>query len=100
MMDILATGVFEVGMLLCFAAAWPFNIMKAYRSRTAVGTSLWFMLVIEVGYLLGILNKVVRDDVNYVVAFYILDIVLVGIGIYLYFRNSRLDRLASQTRSE
>ena len=40
MMDILATGVFEVGMLLCFAAAWPFNIMKAYRSRTAVGTSL------------------------------------------------------------
>ena len=46
MIDLLATGVFEVGMLLCFAAAWPFNIAKAYRSRTAKGTSIGFMAVI------------------------------------------------------
>ena len=87
-------------MLLCFAAAWPFNIVKAYRSRTAVGTSLPFMLVIEVGYVLGILNKVVRDDINYVVAFYALDIVLVGIGISLYCRNRRLDARAAEAPSE
>ena len=96
----MATGVFEVGMLLCFAAAWPFNIAKAYRSRTAKGTSIGFMAVIEVGYVLGILNKVVRDDINYVVFFYVLDIVLVGIGMYLYFRNRRLDELAASSQSE
>ena len=71
-------GIFEVIMLLCFAAAWPANILKAYRARTAVGTSLPFMLIIEVGYVCGMLNKVVNDEVfidgvfNYVLAFYIL----------------------------
>lgn len=99
MMDILATGVFEVGMLLCFAAAWPLNIIRAYRARTAVGTSIGFMTIIEVGYVLGILNKVVRDDINYVVAFYVLDIVLVGIGMALYFRNLRLDRIKASESS-
>lgn len=86
-------------MLLCFAAAWPFNIMKAYNSRTAAGTSLWFMLVIEIGYVLGILNKIVRDDINYVVYFYVLDIVLVAIGIFLYFRNRRIDALNREQAS-
>ena len=44
------TGIFEVGMLLCFAAAWPANIYKAYRARTTLGTSLPFMLIVELGY--------------------------------------------------
>ncbi len=91
MMDILATGVFEVVMMLCFAAAWPFNIMRLYRSRTAIGTSLLFIVIIEAGYIFGILNKIVRNDINYVVAFYVLDIVLVGIGLVLYFRNRKID---------
>ncbi len=100
MMDLLATGVFEVGMMLCFAAAWPFNILRAYRARTARGTSLSFMLIIEVGYVLGILNKIVRDDVNYVVAFYILDITLVAIALALYVRNRRLDSLKAKASDE
>ncbi len=100
MMDLLATGVFEVGMMLCFAVAWPFNILRAYRARTAMGTSLPFMLIIEVGYILGILNKIVRDDVNYVVAFYILDITLVAIALALYARNRRLDSLRAKASKE
>ena len=91
-------GIFEVIMLLCFAAAWPANILKAYRARTAVGTSLPFMLIIEVGYVCGMLNKVVNDEVfidgvfNYVLAFYILDFCLVLIGVILYFRNRAIVR--------
>ena len=48
-----------------------------------MGTSLPFMLIIEVGYVCGMLNKVVNDEVfidgvfNYVLAFYILDFCLV-----------------------
>ena len=88
-------GIFEVIMLLCFAAAWPANIYKAYRARTAVGTSLPFMLIIEVGYISGMINKLVNDDISYVMAFYIFDFCLVLVGIIVYFRNMALDRSKS-----
>lgn len=97
-MTVMIGGIFEVIMLLCFAAAWPANILKAYRARTAVGTSLPFMLIIEAGYVCGMMNKVVNNEVfidgvfNYVLAFYILDFCLVLIGVILYFRNRAIDR--------
>lgn len=99
-------GIFEVGMLLCFAAAWPANIYKAYRARTTLGTSLPFMLIIEVGYICGMLNKYVNGEVfvdgtfNYVLAFYIFDFALVMIGIILFFRNRAIDRAKGRTLSE
>lgn len=86
------SGIFEVIMLLCFAAAWPANIMKAYKSRTAKGTSLPFMVIIEIGYVCGMINKIVNDDISYVLAFYVFDFALVMIGIALYFRNTKIDR--------
>lgn len=100
------TGIFEVGMLLCFAAAWPANIYKAYRARTTLGTSLPFMVIVEIGYICGMLNKVVNDEVfvdgvfNYVMAFYIFDFVLVLIGIIVYFRNMTIDKAKGRDRSE
>ena len=100
------TGIFEVGMLLCFAAAWPANIYKAYRARTTLGTSLPFMVIVEIGYVCGMLNKVVNDEVfvegvfNYVMAFYIFDFVLVLIGIIVYFRNMAIDKANGRDRSE
>ena len=100
------TGIFEVGMLLCFAAAWPANIYKAYRARTIVGTSLPFMVIVEIGYVCGMLNKVINDEVfvdgtfNYVMAFYIFDFILVMIGIIVYFRNMAIDRNGGKRQSE
>lgn len=91
-MTVMIYGIFEVGMMLCFAAAWPFNIARAWRARTAVGSSPVFMLVIELGYILGMINKVVNDSVNYVFAFYVLDFVLVLIALAIFLRNRRLDR--------
>ena len=93
-------------MLLCFAAAWPANIYKAYRARTTLGTSLPFMVIVEIGYICGMLNKVVNDEVfvdgvfNYVMAFYIFDFVLVLIGIIVYFRNMTIDKAKGRDRSE
>jgi membrane protein DedA with SNARE-associated domain len=85
-------GIFEAAMLLCFAASWPFNLLKAYRARTNVGTSIIFMSVVLLGYIFGIANKVVNNDMSYVMAFYILDLALVATGILIYVRNGRLDR--------
>ena len=94
------TGIFEVGMLLCFAAAWPANIYKAYRARTTLGTSLPFMLIVELGYVCGMANKLINDDINYVMAFYIFDFILVLIGIIVYFRNMAIDKAKGRDRSE
>jgi len=54
------------------------------------------MSIVLLGYLFGVANKIVSDEINYVMAFYILDIALVSAGIIIYFRNRRLDRVSSK----
>ena len=68
----------EIGMLVCFGLSWPFNIAKSIRSRTAKGKSTSFEIFIIIGYLLGLTSKFVTGNITYVVAFYILDILLVS----------------------
>ena len=89
--------VLETGMLLCFMAAWPMSTVKLWRSRTAKGTSLAFMVIIELGYLCGIASKLASNNVTYVMAFYVLNFSIVLLNIAIYFRNLRYDR-ASESR--
>ncbi len=74
-------------MLLCFASAWPLSIYKLYRNKTTKGKSIVFSMIIIAGYLFGIANKFLMDDVNYVLYFYFLDLGLVIVDSLLYFRN-------------
>ena len=74
-------------MLLCFATAWPFSIYKLYRTRSTKGKSIAFSFIIILGYIFGITNKFVMNDINYVLYFYFLDMGLVIIDSLLYFRN-------------
>ena len=83
----------EVIMLICFGASWPINFRKSWKAGTAKSTSLAFLCLIELGYTCGILAKIISHNINYVLAFYILDIALVGSNIILYFINRRKDRL-------
>ena len=77
---------FEIIMLVCFGAAWPFSIMKAYRSRENGGKSLLFLIVIFVGYLAGTVHKVwYRPDA--VVYLYILNGIMVAVDIAIHLRN-------------
>ena len=85
-------NILETAMLLCFAASWPFNIHRSWVSRTAVGKSIMFEIIIEIGYCFGIAAHLVDGELNYVLAFYILDICLVATDMFLYFRNRALDR--------
>ena len=80
-------GLFEILMLLCFACAWPFSIYKLYRTKSTKGKSIIFSYVIIMGYIFGILNKFLMDDVNYVLFFYFLDLGLVTVDSILYYRN-------------
>lgn len=84
--------VLEAGMLVCFGVSWPFNIVKSLRSRTAKGKSVIYEILVVVGYLFGLAAKIILGDVNYVMIFYIVDILMVTTDIFLTFRNRRLDR--------
>ena len=82
-------------MLLCFAFAWPFSIYKLYRSKSTKGKSILFSIVVMLGYVFGIINKFVSDDLNYVLFFYFFDLGLVLLDSMLYFRNWHYERLIS-----
>ena len=89
------TKIFEVLMLLCFGAAWPTSIYKSYTTRSAKGKSVVFLFIILLGYVSGVVNKLINSP-DYVMYLYILNFVMVSIDVVLYFRNKRLDAQAEQ----
>ena len=84
-------GIFEFLMLFCFGFSWPFAIAKSLRSRSTKGKSLMFMLLIELGYVFGIVHKVL-NNFNWVTWVYVVLFVIVGFDVYLYWRNWRYER--------
>jgi hypothetical protein len=84
-------SVFEIIMLICFGAAWPFSIYKSFKSRQTAGKSALFLSVILIGYLAGILHKILYhyDPVLYL---YILNAVMVFLDLSLFLRNKWLER--------
>ncbi len=81
---------FEILMLLCFGSAWPVSIYKSWTSRQTGGKSLAFLFIIWSGYVAGTLHKIffLLDPV---IVLYILNAVMVGVDIVLYFRNKRIE---------
>jgi hypothetical protein len=86
----------EVAMLILFGLSWPFNISKSWKSRTARGKSVLFECFIIAGYLCGVAGKFVSGNVTYVVAVYILDILMVSTDLILTIRNKVLDMAADR----
>ena len=113
-METFAT-VFEIVMVLCFGASWPFNIVRAYKARTTKGTSLQFTILIGIGYVGGILSKIfawansMQAGVAYwdwlkilAFVFYIINLCMILTGLAIYFRNKKLDakRAAESPREQ
>ena len=95
--------IFEIIMILSFGASWPMNILKSFRARTSKGKSLAFLCLIFFGYIAGIISKFLNDTYMaslsskwYVLFFYCLNLVMVGIDLILYFRNRALDAKAAE----
>ena len=83
-------SIFEAGMLICFGAAWPMNIIKSLRSRTSAGRSVLFQWFVLVGYVSGITHKIIyKPDI--VMILYIINFMMVAFDTYLYYRNKKLD---------
>lgn len=86
------SSILETLMLVCFGLSWPINLMKAYKARTAKGSSLFFILLIITGYIAGILAKLVSGQINYVLIAYVFNLVMVSLNLLVYFRNTALDK--------
>ena len=85
-------SIFETVMLVCFGFSWPLNVIKAYKAKTAKGTSLPFILLIISGYIAGISAKLITGQINYVLIAYILNLAIVSLNVVVYFRNVSLDK--------
>lgn len=85
-------SILETVMLVCFGFSWPLNVIKAYRAKTAKGTSLPFILLIITGYIAGISAKIISGQINYVLIAYILNLAIVSLNVIVYFRNVSLDK--------
>ena len=85
-------SILETVMLVCFGFSWPLNVIKAYRAKTAKGTSLPFVLLIITGYIAGISAKLISGQINFVLIAYILNLAIVSLNLIVYFRNVSLDK--------
>ena len=104
-------SIMETMMVVCFGISWPLNIVKAWKSRTAKGTSLLFYSFIWIGYIFSLAGKfaLIISAVPqpwyvtvkwYVMFFYVVNIIMVTTGIAIYFRNRALDRRAGKVNED
>lgn len=91
--------ILEIVMILSFGASWPINVMKSYKARTTKGKSLLFLCLIFFGYIAGIISKFLNEAYMasfatkwYVLVFYVLNWIMVGVDLCIYARNYKLDK--------
>ena len=106
----LLPDIFEITMILCFGISWPFNILRAYKARTAKGTSIVFTLCVLVGYVAGILSKIVAWAITgagywtfikiFAFIFYAINLTMIVISLIVYIRNKKLDKINAEKQGE
>lgn len=79
-------SVFELTMLVCFGVSWPFSVYKSFKSHSTRGKSLVFLMAIWVGYVAGIVHKLIfsRDAVLWV---YVFNLTMVSLDLVLFMIN-------------
>ena len=93
------TDLLEALMIFCFGLSWPISIRKSWTSRTAKGKSLFFEVFLLIGYIFGIVRKIMLfaagqgDGFLFYLSwfFYVMNFVEISIDVALYFRNKKLD---------
>ena len=86
-------SIFEIGMLICFAASWPAAIAKTYRSKNPGGKSILFALLIILGYLCGAAHKILYQP-DLVYWLYVFNMLLVATDLVLVLIYRRRQKLA------
>jgi len=90
--------IFEAIMLVCFGCSWPLNLYKSITSKTTKGKSLFFLILIDVGYVAGMTSKLVNNNPEWwstkwwVFMLYCINFSMVTADIILYFINSKREK--------
>ena len=100
------TDFLEAMTIFCFGLSWPISIRKSWISRTAKGKSLFFEIFLLIGYAFGIARKIIQVSamgssgfIFYLsFFFYVLNFIEISIDVALYFRNTKLDKLAEESK--
>lgn len=83
-------SVFEALMIICFGVSWPAGIWKTYTTKSVRDISVLFLWFVFVGYISGVLFKLTDvhpgSGISPVIFLYILNTVMVGIELVLYYR--------------
>lgn len=87
-------SILEALMLLCFGAAWPFSIARSWNSRSTQGKSIVFLMVLILGYLAGIANKILYHY-DVVLFLYVINVTMVSVDAVLWMRNRRCEKSLS-----
>lgn len=91
--------IFECIMLFCFGISWPISVYKSITSKSTRGKSGVFIAAILIGYIAGILGKILGNNINYTLALYILNFIVVSIDFVLYFINRKQEKRADCIRT-
>ena len=78
-------SIFEAGMMVCFGASWPIAAYKTFKAKSVDGKSLRFSFLILLGYVFGIIHKVLYSP-DLVIVLYILNMLFLLIDIALHVK--------------
>jgi len=81
--------IFEMIMVICFGISWPVSIYKSLKTHSTKGKSLLFLLFIWIGYVCGIVSKIISERITYVFIFYCINLLMVSFDIVLFIINSK-----------
>lgn len=82
-------SLLEAGMMVCFGASWPFQVVKTFKSKEVKGKSVHFLWLVEIGYVLGMLHHILYAP-DKVIYLYLLNFILVGTDMILYYKYKKL----------
>ena len=83
-------SIYEAIMLLCFGASWPFAVMKTYKSKSAAGKSSLFLILVLIGYISGIIHKILHS-LDIVTVLYVFNAGMVLLELILYYKYKKAE---------
>ena len=84
--------IFEFIMLACFGLSWPISVYKSIKSKSTQGKSIVFIIAIIIGYISGIIGKIVNHQLTYVLIIYCFNLIVVLVDLVLFFINRKNEK--------
>ena len=84
--------IFEFIMLACFGLSWPISVYKSIKSKSTQGKSIVFIIAIIIGYISGIIGKIVNHQLTYVLIIYCFNLIVVSVDLVLFFINLKNEK--------